>query len=716
MSEEKAHIVLNVEGMSCTNCALTVSNAIKQDGGAEIDVNFTTGEASFYLDNPNLLDSITTSIKQAGYRVGIMNDSQSHDHNSEEGTSDLEKKFYFTLFFTIPLFSHMFLPFVDLLQQPLVQLALCLPVFTIGIRYFGMSALNSIKTGTLNMDVLITMGFTAAFFYSLAGTIMLYGTPEVHNYLFYETAATIITLVLLGNVLEHRSVQQTTTAIKELSELKPQRATLVIEENGEQKTVVIEETEIEKENILLINTGDIIPADGAIIWGDASVDESMITGESTPLIKTVDEEVIGGTIVSSGSIKIRVTNTGSETVLSKIIELVKRAQQNKPEIQQLGDKVSSIFVPVVIVIAIGTFIVSHFVFDIPLTKSIMSSIAVLVISCPCAMGLATPTAIMAGIGRAAKNGILIKGGSTLEDLAKIKTIVFDKTGTLTTGKFQIGNIECLSNLDREHVIDILFSLEQHSSHPIAKSIIRTYKNSAKPINFKEISEEKGLGVRGTDEEGNAYYVGSYTVANHLTDDNSHSLYLLKNDRLIALIDIEDEIKKNANSLFHQLNNQEISTVLLSGDTNAKCVQLAQELNIKTVYSEQKPAEKLKKIEELNAIGATAMVGDGINDAPALANALVGISLGNATQVAIQSAQVILLKGDDLAVINEALQISKHTYLTIKQNLFWAFFYNVVAIPIAAMGFLNPMVGALAMAFSDVIVIGNSIRLKTKKIS
>jgi Cu+-exporting ATPase len=314
-----------------------------------------------------------------------------------------------------------------------------------------------------------------------------------------------------------------------------------------------------------------------------------------------------------------------------------------------------------------------------------------------------------------KKGILIKGGSTLEEFAKIKNIVFDKTGTLTTGEFKIGAITILGNTTEEEVKSILFYLEQHSSHPIAKSLVAELKDTPTNHKFSEIKEEKGLGISAKDEQSNFYQVGSYKIAAGQTLSDMHNVYVLKNEVLIATVDLVDSLKENVQTAINDLQKQGIEPVLLSGDSRKKCEELAKKLNIKVVYSEQLPSQKLEIIEQLTKVNTTAMVGDGVNDAPALAKASVGISISNATQVAIQSAQIVLLKSNDLSQLNEAYLISKHTLITIKQNLFWAFFYNIVAIPIAAMGFLNPMIGALAMAFSDVIVIGNSIRLKNKKL-
>jgi Cu+-exporting ATPase len=366
-------------------------------------------------------------------------------------------------------------------------------------------------------------------------------------------------------------------------------------------------------------------------------------------------------------------------------------------------------------ISILTFFISHFGYDISIKDSMMSSIAVLVISCPCAMGLATPTAVMVGIGRAAKKGILIKGGSTLEEFAKIKNIVFDKTGTLTTGDFKIKKIECFNGVSENEAQEILFHLEQCSSHPLAKSIVAELKGKVGESIFLSINEEKGVGISARDAQNNFYQVGSFKIASHVASNDSHTIYVLKNTELAATVDLEDKVKKNAKETIAAFHSHGIKTVMLSGDATKRCEDLGQELSIQKVYSNYYPYQKLELINDLTIDAPTAMVGDGINDAAALAKATVGISLSNATQVAIQSAQIILLKNNDISVLNEAFLISKHTLITIKQNLFWAFFYNIIAIPFAAMGYLNPMVGALAMAFSDIIVIGNSIRLKTKKL-
>lgn len=709
MENQSTKITLNVEGMDCSSCALGITNSLNKLGLKDVNVNFATGEAVFTENKAIELRSIVNNIEKLGYKVV---DSKK-ETAGKRTLLKVEKLFYFTLPFTIPLLLHMFLPF-HFLHHPLFQLAMCVPVFATGIYHFGKSALGSLKSGVPNMDVLISIGAGSAFLYSLAGTLIYYGLPEAENYLFYETSAVIITLVLLGNVLEQRSVKQTTTAIRELTALQEGKAKLVVTRNGKEEISEVDIDSIIKYDVVAVNTGDKIPVDGEIISGSGSADESMLTGESVPVEKNAGDFVTGGTFLASGSIKVRAKKIGKETALAQIIEMVKTAQNTKPPIQKLGDKVSAVFVPAVVGIAILTFIISFFIAEISLQNSLMHSVAVLVISCPCAMGLATPTAVMAGLGRAAKKGILIKGGQTLEEFSRVEKIIFDKTGTLTTGKFTIKKITAYNGTAEEKISDLLYSLEKNSSHPLAKSVVENLKNKAQTVELSNIKEEKGLGISAKDKEGNEIKAGSFRMAEN-ANNASHNIYLFINGKLAAGVDLEDEIQLFAKQAIALLNTSGRETILLSGDKKERCEKLAAELGIKKVFSEQTPAQKLSLIEQLSANSKVAMVGDGINDAPALAKAHIGISLSNATQIAVQSADIILLGNLGMKQLYEALLISKHTLLTIKQNLFWAFFYNVVAIPIAAVGLLSPMIAAFSMAFSDVIVIGNSIRLKTKKI-
>lgn len=696
------HIELNVKGMTCTNCALGIERYLKKEGLDGVNVDFSSEEVIFDLLEDKQLPSIIKGIEKLGYEV------VPEEQEATTGMSKIERLFYFSLIFTIPLLLHMFLPW-HLLHNPWFQLAMALPVYAVGMYHFGRSAWRSIQSGVPNMDVLIALGATAAFFYSLYGTWMQLGP----DFLFFETAASIITIVLLGNVLEHRSVQKTTTALKALTHLQEMPARLIhSEENGAESLREIDARQVRKGDLLQVNTGDRIPVDGVVLTGGGEADESMISGESDAVSKAVDSELIGGSLLLDGSLRMRATKVGKETVLANIIEMVKKAQADKPEIQQLADKVSAIFVPVVLTIAALTFGISYWLVGIGLQASIIHSVAVLVIACPCAMGLATPTAVVVGIGRATQNGMLIKGGRTLEQFSTIERVVFDKTGTLTTGAFELAAIHSDGESD-EQVRRLLFSLEQHSSHPIARSVVKALEG-VEVLPLESVSESRGVGMDARDAAGNHYQLGSFRIAQGLTQDMSHSLYLIRNNGLIATVDLVDELKPGAREAIAFLHDKGIETVMLSGDRKEKCAVIAQQLGIDTVYSEQLPEQKLALIEAFAAEKPTAMVGDGINDAPALARATLGISLSNATEVAIQSAQIVLLRGD-LTALPKLFGIGKHTLLTIRQNLFWAFFYNVLAIPLAATGFLSPMVGAMTMALSDVVVIGNSLRLKVKKV-
>jgi len=690
-------VELNVTGMHCNNCALSVHKLLEKKGLQNILVDFAGEEVKFSNNNPADLPGIIKDIEGLGYKV--VDDPATQVVPFYE---KVENKFIFCAILTAPLLLHMVLPW-HFLHLPIVQLLLCLPVFLVGCLHFGKSAINSIRGGVPNMDVLIFVGSSAAFIYSLVGTIEDLG----EHYQFYETCATIITLVLLGNVLEKRSVTQTTSAVKDLVKIQQVNANRVIDGAVE----VISAKDVRPGDTLLVNQGDKIPVDGDVLSGNASVDESMLTGESMPVEKEKYDKVIGGTIVQHGNIRMIATKVGSNTVLAQIIELMKKAQAAKPPVQKLGDKVAAIFVPAVILIALVTFAVTYFAGHTALQTALMNAIAVLVISCPCAMGLATPTAVMVGLGRAAKNGILIKGGDTIEAVAHTKYVVFDKTGTLTTGKFSINDIKAEGDANIEQIRGIITAIEERSNHPIAKSLV----NGLKPLPQTKLillstKEEKGLGMRAEDVEGNHYFLGTGKKGN----ENDFNLSLYKNQKLLAQIAIDDEIKPEAMTLITQLKKMNIVPVLLSGDKDSRCMKVAKLLGIDEVHSEKLPDEKLTVIDIYKQKGKTIMIGDGINDAPALTKADVGVSMNDASQIAIQSARVILLNTDLNSVV-KFLQISKHTLITIKQNLFWAFAYNVVAIPIAALGFLNPMVGAFAMAFSDVVVIGNSLRLKVKKV-
>ena len=722
-----------VEGMSCTNCALTIDKYLKGKGMQEVKVNFMGGDVSFEMIDTLPKQEIAKGIEDLGYHV-VTGDSIDERKDKRIFKNHLQR-FRFCIVFTAPLMLHM-IPGVHIhfLMDPYVQLALTIPVFIVGMDFFGRSAIKSLWKGIPNMNVLITLGALAAFGYSLYGTLI----GQAQQYMFYETTTTILTLVFLGNWMEDKSVETTQAALKKLAVSQKVVANMITyDEHHQEHIFPVESSHLKVGDLLLIKSGEPVPMDCKILWGEASINEAIISGESAPVEKRMNDKLIGGSTLDNGTVKAYVTAVGEDTVLSNILKMVKEAQTEKPPIQQLADKISAVFVPMVISIALLTFLINYFFGHQPFSGSLLRAIAVLVISCPCAMGLATPAAIAVGLGRAAKNGILFKNAKSLEIFKSITQVVFDKTGTLTTGQFSIsgfqlteGNRESLyvnreltMNTTTDHTLQttnltdefkrITYSLEKYSNHPIAKAIIKEWKTKD-DIRWAKIEEIKGLGMKAIDKEGNEYIAGSYKAAKQLTEDGSHNIYIIRNHILLGSIDVADEIRPEAKEVISLLKIKGIKTILLSGDRKEKCEQVAKVLGIDEVIAEQTPEQKLEKIAAYTRQAPTAMVGDGINDAPALAKATVGISLSDASHIAMQSAQVVLMN-HGLKHLPLSLGLGKHTYITIKENLFWAFAYNIVAIPIAAFGFLNPTFGALAMGLSDVVLAINSIRLNFKKV-
>ena len=695
-----------IEGMTCSNCALTISNYLQKEGLKNVRVNPLDGQVSFDVDGTPLQENkISKGIEALGYKVI----STAGESAVKRPVNPHLKKFLICLPFTLVLMLHM-IPglHINFLTKPWVQLALCLPVYFIGMRYFGRSAIKSLRNGLPNMNVLIALGATAAFIYSLTGTLLNLGA----NYQFYETAATIITLVFLGNAMEDASVASTQRALHQLAKSQKVMANMIAFDEHHQEVILpIENTQLKSGDLLLIKSGEQVPTDAKILWGEMSVSEAIITGESRPIYKKAKDKLIGGSLVIEGTAKAQVIAAGDDTVLANILRLVDRAQGEKPPVQKLADKISAIFVPAVIAIAAITFVVNYFILD-AFTPALMRSIAVLVIACPCAMGLATPAAIAVGLGRAARNGILFRNAISLENFKDIEQVVFDKTGTLTTGEFTITNFQS-KNVDANELQRIVYSMEKYSNHPIAKTISSAWKQKNE-IRWQKIEEVKGVGMHAWDKEGNEYWAGSNKILGEVSNAQAHSVYVSKNNALLGWIDVEDKVRPEAKAVVDFLRRKKIKTILLSGDRYEPSKKLADELAIDEVIAEQTPEQKLTKIAELTAKAPTAMVGDGINDAPALAKATIGISLSDATQLAMQTAQVVLMN-HGLKKLPTALGLGKHTYITIKQNLFWAFAYNIVAIPVAALGFLTPTFGALVMGLSDVVLALNSVRLFVKRV-
>ena len=696
-----------VEGMTCSNCALSVSNYLQKQGFDEVKVNPVTGAVSFSSAAEIPEPKIIAGIKNLGYTVS---DKDADQPVSKNFLHSNKQRFFFTMPFTAVLMLHM-LPesmHPHWLMDPWIQLAICLPVFFAGMYFFGRSAVRSLLHGAPNMNVLITVGALASFGYSLTGAILKLGD----HYLFFETTASIISLIFFGNYLEESAINATQSAVRSLSKSQKIMANMIaFDDEHREQVFPIENIYLKTGDLVLIKSGEQVPADCKILWGECMVNEAIITGESMPLSKQKKDLLIGGSVLETGTVKAQVTAAGKDTVLSGILKMVEDAQAEKPPMQKLADRISLVFVPLVLGISALTFLLNYFAFDISSGSSLMRAVAVLVISCPCAMGLATPAAIAVGLGRAAKRGILFRNAGALESFKTIRQVVFDKTGTLTTGRFTITKFH--TSIAEAAFKQLAYSLERFSNHPIAKTIVAEWK-TADAISFKKTEEIKGLGIRAEDAEGNMYEAGSFKIWEGSGKSEKHNIYILKNRSLLGWIDVEDELRPEAKETIAWLHAKNIRTVLLSGDLQEKCDRIAAQLNMDEVLAEQSPAQKLAAVAAFSAAMPTAMVGDGINDAPALAKATLGISVSDASQIAMQSSDVILMS-HGIKNLPLALGLGEHTYLTVKQNLFWAFFYNIIAIPIAAFGLLVPALAALAMGFSDIVLAANSVRLFVKKV-
>ena len=583
------------------------------------------------------------------------------------------------------------------------------------------------------MDSLIAIGATAAVLYGIYATFRIVTVdPEAHMDLYYESAGTIITLILFGKLLEAKTKGQTSSAIKKLIGLQPKKAKII--ENGAEKEVLIENLKVG--DIVIVKPGEKIAVDGRIVEGATSVDESMLTGESLPVSKKVGDKVVGGSINKNGSIRFEATEIGKNTVLSQIIKLVEEAQGSKAPISRMADIVSAYFVPIVIGIAIITGI-AWFLSGSGLVTALSFFIAVLVIACPCALGLATPTSIMVGTGKGAENGILIKSGEALETAYKIKTVVFDKTGTITKGKPVLTNLIAYGKYNENKLLKIAASVENDSEHPLAEAIV----NEAKEKNIEIKPYEKframpGYGIRAT-FEGKEVQIGNRKLMENrkinveisqkdydiLSNEGKTPMYISIDNELAGLVAVADVIKETSKEAIEKLKKMGIKTIMLTGDNEKTAKFIAKQVGIDDVISEVLPYQKSQKVKELQEKDEfVAMVGDGINDSPALAQANVGIAIGNGTDVAIESADIVLIR-NDLRDVAGAIALSKATITNIKENLFWAFFYNVLGIPFAAGIFyaffngpkLDPMIAAFAMSFSSVSVLGNALRLKFFKV-
>lgn len=722
------HIQLKVDGMSCTNCALSIHKYLENQGVVEPKVSFMEGEVQFDLPAELKKEKLVKGITNLGYKVR----GQEEAAPSKKWLDNNKDRALFCLIFTIPLVAHMIpgfhkIPGMHVFMNPFVQLGMTIPVFIVGMGYFGKSAWNSVFNGIPNMNVLVSIGAIASFGYSIYGTMIGKGM----EFAYYETTATILTLVFFGNYLEDASIESTQRALKDLVKAQKVMANMIVfDENHKEILFNVESDTLKVGDLVLINSGETIPMDCKVLWGEASVNESIVTGESVPVFRKMNDILLGGSTIENGSVKAYITAVGNDTVLANILKMVKAAQGEKPPVQILADKISAIFVPLVLGIALLTLLGNYFFAHnatgdaIGFGESMLRAIAVLVISCPCAMGLATPAAIAVGLGRGARNGVIFKNAKSLETFKDIKQVVFDKTGTLTTGHFEIAKFKIKDTnhsnganaLSEQDFKALVYALERYSNHPIAKCISGSWKTTS-TYNWAKIEEVKGMGIFAKDKEGNEYWSGSFKTLKDQNAEDGHNVYIQKNGELIGWVDVTDQIRPEAKEVIDTLHKQGIHTILLSGDRKEKCEAVGKALGIQEIISQQSPSDKLEKLAALTAIAPSAMVGDGINDAPALAKATIGISLSNASHIAIQSAQVILMN-QGLKNLPMSLGLGRRTYETIKENLAWAFSYNIVAIPVAALGLLGtwgPTYGALIMGLSDVVLALNSLRLFKKKL-
>ena len=734
-----------VTGMSCASCANAVEKALNKNNDINASVNFATEKLNIEYDEEKYnFDKIREIVESAGY--GLVED-MIEDKKMElyqEKIKSLKNRLILAIIFVVPLLyismgymlgvvlPEFLNPKINPLNFALVQFVLTLPIIYAG-RDFFLHGFKNLVRKSPTMDSLIAIGATAAVLYGIYATFRIVTVdPEAHMDLYYETAGTIITLILFGKLLEAKTKGQTSSAIKKLIGLQPKKAKII--ENGAEKEVLIENLKVG--DIVIVKPGEKIAVDGRIVEGATSIDESMLTGESLPVSKKVGDKVVGGSINKNGSIRFEATEIGKNTVLSQIIKLVEEAQGSKAPISRMADIVSAYFVPIVIGIAIITGI-AWFLSGSGLVTALSFFIAVLVIACPCALGLATPTSIMVGTGKGAENGILIKSGEALETAHKIKTVVFDKTGTITKGKPVLTDLIAYGKYNENELLKIAASVENDSEHLLAEAIV----NKAKEKNIEIKPYEKframpGYGIRAI-FEGKEVQIGNRKLMENrkinveisqkdydiLSNEGKTPMYISIDNELAGLVAVADVIKETSKEAIEKLKKMGIKTIMLTGDNEKTAKFIAKQVGIDDVISEVLPYQKSQKVKELQEKDEfVAMVGDGINDSPALAQANVGIAIGNGTDVAIESADIVLIR-NDLRDVAGAISLSKATITNIKENLFWALFYNVLGIPFAAGIFyaffngpkLDPMIAAFAMSFSSVSVLGNALRLKFFKV-
>jgi Cu+-exporting ATPase len=702
--------------MSCTNCALALEKYLQKEGYSDAQVDFASSEAAFTLPKQVEFEEVVQVVKRAGYTAHPIAAGALHSpHTAEQPAPNYA--LWVALGLTAPLLLGM-LPGLEVLMNPLLQLGLSLPVVGLGVYHFGRGAWAGLRSGVGNMDLLVLTGTLAAFGYSLytAWPHLVGEHTAAHPHLYFETAASIVSLVMLGHHLEHRALHRTRASLRELLEAQPLKAKRLVAYPDTANVQICDAEALLPGDVVLLNSGDRVPADALILSGQPSLDESLLTGESEAIAKLAGDRLLGGSLLVSGNAIAQVQAVGAESTLGQLVELMRKAQGQKPALQRLSDRVSAIFVPAVLGVAALTFSLGYWAFALPLERAVLNAVAVLVVACPCAMGLAIPTAVVVGIGRAARMGVLIKSAEVFEQGTRIKTVVFDKTGTLTTGRFELERMEMLTgDVAEDEAKAALVALESRSNHPLAQGLLRALGSIA-PAPLSGIEEHKGKGLTGTDPDGNVWAVGNARLApEDAALPHGANLYVFRNNLPVMAVWMWDEVRSGTPDALAQLRQQGVELVLLSGDLRARCEPLAASLGIKEVWAEQLPHEKLERIKALQAHGGVLMVGDGLNDAPALAQATMGVAIGGASQLSAEAASAVLLR-PDLRLVPQLLALARHTNSTLRQNLFWAFFYNVLTIPVAAVGLLSPIIGAATMALSDIVVVGNSLRLRWKRIA
>ncbi len=746
MSKQKEYII---EGMSCASCAMTIENAVSKIPGVDkASVNLATEIMTVEANDSVTPEDIAKVVDGVGYSArprgkSVEEELEEKNEKKEAHLREMKRNLTISAIFAVPL---LFIAMADMvgipmpaflspMQSPvsyaLIQLALVLPIIWLGRRFF-VDGFKALSKGHPNMDSLVALGTSAAFLYSLYGTYhVLEGHAHFAMNLYYESAGVILTLITLGKYFEDVSKGKTSMAIQTLVGLAPKMATVL--RDGQEVEVPVEEVQVG--DLIRVKPGEKVPVDGIVTEGNSTVDESMLTGESIPVSKAVGDEVIGASLNKTGSFILKATKIGKDTALSQIIQLVEQAQGSKAPIAKLADKVSGVFVPIVIVLALVSGLAWYFLGQESWVFALTITISVLVIACPCALGLATPTAIMVGTGKGAENGILLKSGEALEEANHVNMVVFDKTGTITNGTPVVTDVVTADSTDADALIRLAASLEVASEHPLGEAIVAKAKEQGAGLeevtNFEAIP---GFGIKGHVGEtlvflGNEKWMRENGLANvemndkanHFAEQGKTPLYIGYNDAVQGLIVVADTVKESSARAIQTLHEMGIQVAMMTGDHERTAQAIAAEVGIDRVFSEVLPQDKANYVSKLQEEGyIVAMVGDGINDAPALAQAQVGIAIGTGTDVAIESADAVLMKSD-LMDVPAMLKLSRATIRNIKENLFWAFAYNVIGIPFA-MGvlhlfggpLLNPMIAGAAMSFSSVSVVLNALRLKRWK--